>query len=1030
MRALKIALITIAAAVLLIVAAAFVLFATLSDDSYRRIASYLFERATGRTLIVDGRFAVHRSLRPSLVMSHVRIPNPAWASAPDLAQIGHFELEIALPSLLSGTLVIERLILEDANFALERRADGTANWTMGQGGPGPGVGLVPVLGTVRLRNVAWQYRDDASGDETAVQLARLTLDSTGAAGQLDGQGTWDGQAISAKGTLGTLAEALDPTRPFPLDLTVSLPGLALDLRGTIAEPAAGRGLELRLAGHSDDIAPFLERLDSRAPLAGPAEGEATLRGNFDALQIPDLRLTVGDPATVAVKGAIATVRPGELRPLEGIALELAGSTTTAGLTAWLGRPLPDLGPIAGQLKLSGTSEALSVTGLKIQAGAAGGPTVGVSGDIAHMQLAPAFAVRGADLQLAAAAPDLAALGTMLEVSLPPRPLSYTGRLSGASDWWTLSGEAQLGDTPVTHSFTGSITGAPPRLAGELSAALAGLELTARGTVADLIEGQGLDLHMVGHADDVAPFLRLFGSDAPLRGRLTAQGTLGGNLAALQVTGLRFSLDQGASSTLQATGQIASVTPGGTTLLDGIALEVQGTAATAVLAGWLGRPLPDLGPIQGRFTLSGSSRAVALTDLQLQAGTADRLRIAATGSIAEIRLEPPTVRSPDLNLNATARDGTIIGAVLEADVPRLGALAYTGRLSGERARWQLTGQARVGRTVIDQDLAIEHEHARPRISGTLSIPTLYLADFGFGSKGARSEQGAPPSLDAALGALDAVDLALHVGLGEVEGAKLPIGRGDVDLELEDGVLRIDPARFGFVAGTTVVHATANARAQPPQTDLNATADDIQLGEVVTAMGGTPPLTGELALLLKLQSRGDSAQALLSALNGEAHFAIQRGDVDISVNLATADLVTWLLAGAQRGAQMLRGADKRTKLKCLVGQFTIRHGVATAQSLLMTTPLTHSTATGTINLVDQTIDLVVHFRARQAAMFDPATTYRIHGPMTDPVLDFSKTGFVARAITNLVMKPIDALGALLPLVADDGGDPGNPCLSAED
>ena len=168
MRALKIALITIVAAVLVIVAAAVVLFATLSDDSYRRLASYLFERATGRTLIVDGRFAVHRSLRPSLVVSHVRIPNPAWASTPEFAQIGHMEIEVALPSLLSGALVVQRLILEDASFALERRADGTANWTMGQGGSGPG--LVPVIGTVRLRNVAWHYRDDASGDGVARPL--------------------------------------------------------------------------------------------------------------------------------------------------------------------------------------------------------------------------------------------------------------------------------------------------------------------------------------------------------------------------------------------------------------------------------------------------------------------------------------------------------------------------------------------------------------------------------------------------------------------------------------------------------------------------------------------------------------------------------------------------------------------------------------------------------------------------------------------------------------------------------------------
>jgi hypothetical protein len=51
------------------------------------------------------------------------------------------------------------------------------------------------------------------------------------------------------------------------------------------------------------------------------------------------------------------------------------------------------------------------------------------------------------------------------------------------------------------------------------------------------------------------------------------------------------------------------------------------------------------------------------------------------------------------------------------------------------------------------------------------------------------------------------------------------------------------------------------------------------------------------------------------------------------------------------------------------------------------------------------------------------------MNQPTVDFSKTGFVARAIANLVLKPLDALGVLLPLVSDDGGDQTNPCLSTE-
>ena len=119
------------------------LLATLDDDDYRRLASYLVERATGRTLVVDGRFAVHLSLRPALVMSKARITNPPWASGPNLAEIGHMEVQVALWPLLSGTLLIERLILEYATFALERSADGRGELddrgrrSRPRAGPGP-----------------------------------------------------------------------------------------------------------------------------------------------------------------------------------------------------------------------------------------------------------------------------------------------------------------------------------------------------------------------------------------------------------------------------------------------------------------------------------------------------------------------------------------------------------------------------------------------------------------------------------------------------------------------------------------------------------------------------------------------------------------------------------------------------------------------------------------------------------------------------------------------------------------------------
>jgi uncharacterized protein involved in outer membrane biogenesis len=189
-----------------------------------------------------------------------------------------------------------------------------------------------------------------------------------------------------------------------------------------------------------------------------------------------------------------------------------------------------------------------------------------------------------------------------------------------------------------------------------------------------------------------------------------------------------------------------------------------------------------------------------------------------------------------------------------------------------------------------------------------------------------------------------------------------------------------------------------------------------------------MTGELAAILKLEGEGESTERLLASLTGEADVAIQRGEVDLKdLNLATADLMTWLLAGADRGTGLLGGttASGHTRLECFVARFGIEQGILTTQSLLMKTPLTLSTAKGSINLVDRTVDLRVHLKPREA-LISSARVYRVQGPIADPTIDYSKAGFLAHTIEGLIMTPFDVLGSLFPLVDDAGGDPSNPCL----
>ena len=84
-------------------------------------------------------------------------------------------------------------------------------------------------------------------------------------------------------------------------------------------------------------------------------------------------------------------------------------------------------------------------------------TLAVAATFATLLIGPGAAVPVARQ----AAPDLAPLGAMLEVSLPHRSFSYTGQLSGASDRWTLAGGARLGDSEITQSFTGASRGGAP-----------------------------------------------------------------------------------------------------------------------------------------------------------------------------------------------------------------------------------------------------------------------------------------------------------------------------------------------------------------------------------------------------------------------------------------------------------------------------------------------------------------------------------------------------------------------------------------
>ena len=1158
MRVLRVALVIAGVVVLLLAGPTAALVAFLSDDDYRRLATWLVERETGRAVAIEGQFSFHVSLEPSLTASDVRVANLGWASHPDFARVGHLEVQLALRPLLSGTLLIQRLIVEDADFGLEKRADGSTNWEMAL----PKGGLVPVLGTVALRNVAWDYRDHATGRVTSIALDHLTLQDVGNVARLDGEGTWDGYKIGARGEFGTLAQALDSTSPFPIDLSVSLPALDLTLRGTMADPIAGRGLDLRLTGQSDNIGELVGLLRSDLPLAGHLDGEAKLSGDFAALRMSDLRLGVVDDQSKELKsnleatGLIGTIRPGEAVPLEGIDLKVQLATSTAVLSRWLKREVPDLGPVQGRFDLTGSSQVLKVADLDLHAGGAEQLLIGARGAVEDIELAPALAVRGIDLHLEARAPSTSPLANLLK-----RPLPELGPIDGR---FALSGDAEA----LKLSGLDLRVGSADQLTVAATGAIEEIRLTPEVAV------QGLDLRLEAKAPSTAPLAKVLDRPLPELGPIDGRFALTGSAEALKLSDLDVRVGSADQLTIAAKGAVDEIRLMPDVAVEGLDLRLEAKSpSTAPLAKVLDRPLPELGPVDGRFALTGTAESLKLADLDLRIGSAGQLIITAKGAVGDIRLRPSlAVQGVDLRLDAkapstaalakaldrrlpelgalqasgrltggrdrldlegidlragpperpirvtgridnvlflgaarasatfdsnlasllgwaldrplpelgpvratarlakvddglrlerleatagdtdvlsakvagafddansgarpgldievSAKDLTILGTMLDASIPALGPFTFKGRLTGDLETPRLAGKARLGQTDIDETLRGSFAGARPRISGELATPVLHLADFGIRPNGPWQGKAAAKSTPAASGpkptsfaALRKLDLSLSLRIDQLKGTRLSIDRASLEVMLEDGVLRIDSDSFDLSEGSAELDATVDTSAEPPAITLSASANDLRLGDVLGELESDVPIEGDLDLDTELKSTGSSLPSLVATLDGEFGMAIQRGRINLRYfDLTGANLLQWLFTGAA-----LRSS---TDLRCFVARFRIERGVATSQSLFMDTSLARSTGSGTLNLVDRTIDIVVNPRPARAELVRLTTPYRIVGPLSNPSIDVSRVGLAGRAVGELALTPLNLLGSLTSLVSDWGRDRENPCLT---
>ncbi|MER0043905.1 AsmA family protein [Pseudomonas sp. MGal98] len=269
---------------LLLLIAALMLFLVLFDwNLLKPTINARVSEALNRPFAIEGNLAVtwqrepdEPGLRAWVPWPHVSaeqlsLGNPDWAKGEHFVSLQRVEASLSPVPLLWKTVSIPRIQLTGADAALERLADGRANWTFDLGEQEQpqeqtASPWVMDIGTIGFDKARVSVEDRVSQASVKLQVEPLgepiafteivgksaSQSDEGAAAPQDyafawqAKGRYKEQALSGAGRIGGLLALQDARLPFPVQADVRAGTTRVQVAGTLTDPKNLGALDLRL----------------------------------------------------------------------------------------------------------------------------------------------------------------------------------------------------------------------------------------------------------------------------------------------------------------------------------------------------------------------------------------------------------------------------------------------------------------------------------------------------------------------------------------------------------------------------------------------------------------------------------------------------------------------------------------------------------------------------------------------------------------------------------------------------------------
>ena len=421
------------------------------------------------------------------------------------------------------------------------------------------------------------------------------------------------------------------------------------------------------------------------------------------------------------------------------------------------------------------------------------------------------------------------------------------------------------------------------------------------------------------------------------------------------------------------------------------------------------------PLQAQVKIADTSVELAgtLTD-PLNLGALD-LRLKLAGASLG-NLYPLTgVTLPDTPPYAT--DGHLIAKLHEPG----GAVFRYEEFNGK-----------IGESDIHGSLAYVASQPRPKLSGSLVSNQLLFADLAplIGAdtnaqqkaRGGESKQPADKVLPVEEFKTERWrDMDADVeftGKRIVHSERLPFNDLYTHLVLTDGVLSLEPLRFGVAGGKLDAQIRLNGHTEPLEGRAQLTARGFKLKQLFPTFEPMKTSFGELNGDADITGRGNSVAKLLATSNGNLKMLINDGAI-------SRELME--LAGLNVGNYVVGKifGDKEVKINCAAAHFDIKTGLATSQLFVFDTENAIIYIDGTANMATEQLDLTISPESKGWRLISLRSPLYVRGKFIKPDAGVKAVPLMLRGAGMVALGVIAAPAAgLLALVAPSGGEP-NQC-----